>query len=289
MGNCHSIVGFVVATLASVVFVGCSSEVGESSPAPGTVPVIGEEPVTSAPVHGGPGSSKLIGSGFESESPTGPKPFACRAGAFCEDFELEDLTAHWTDHVEVGGGALGFASASASPGRSALVVDTREASDAAFVWSERGAVDPTWSGAFEVAMRVDRIPSEALGGPEIVVKSARDGLVTLALVAKPEGLFLEQRGTSECLRDRCVAKSTFLGPISEGVFAKVSLGFEVDGTTKESGPYGRIEWRMNGGELNATDLTVPLLDGTTVLRAGVTKADARAARLALDDISLFTR
>jgi len=284
--------GFLVAGLGLLACVGCSAEVDGGSTSPADVrdgsepgpslvgPSAGRAAAENRARMGGP-----VAIGEESAAPDGA--FVCRKGAFCDDFEGATIGAAWTDIVE-GGGQLGRASTSASVGKGALHVVTRDASESAFLVREKGFVGGSWSGVFGFALRAEAIPSESFAGPELTVKTASDGVVTLAVVMKPEGLFLEQRGTAECGKDRCQDKSTLLAPARAGHWYRVDLGVEA-GAAAAAAPYGRVEFRVDGGALGATDLVVPLGEGTALLRAGVTRGDVRPAHVAIDDVVLLTR
>lgn len=283
-----------LAGLSVLACAACSAEIDGASTSPADVRE-GSEP---GPSLVGPSAGRAASEnrarmggpleiGEQVAAPDGA--FVCRKGAFCDDFEdlhAASIGARWTDIVE-GGGQLGRASTSASAGKSALHVVTRDASESAFLVREKGFVGPAWSGVLGFAMRADAIPSESLAGPELSVKTANDGVVSLVVVMKPEGLFLEQRGGAECIKDRCQSKSTFLAPARAEHWYRVDIGVEAG--SADAAPYGRLEFRVDGGALGATDLTVPLGDGTALLRAGVTRGDVRPAFVAIDDVVLLTR
>jgi hypothetical protein len=104
----------------------------------------------------------------------------------------------------------------------------------------------------------------------------------------PEGVFLEQRGTAECLRDRCVDARTRLAPAHANHWYRITLGFEVN--ARQAAPYGRLEASVDNGDMQSTDLSVPFYDGSVFLSAGVTKGDpGRRALADLDDVTMLVR
>ncbi len=274
--------------LASVVLAGCSSEVAEPggankpAPAPGGGDIAIVQP--GATVRGDQNAD--LGRVFGEPKTSSPEVFVCRKDAFCDDFERADASK-WTEVVETDG-TVGRTTSSASVGKGALALTTKRGGGEAFLFLEKGFVKDTWNGSLSFAMRVASVPSESLSGPELLVKTMDDGVVSLAIVLKPEGFYLEQRSTDACRKDHCVRRSTFLEPATMGTWHRIELGVEM-GPSGTGAPYGRVEARIDGGELRPTDLTIPLGGGTTFLRAGITKGDVRESFVDLDDVSLFTR
>jgi hypothetical protein len=274
--------------LASVALVGCSSEIAEpgAERAPASkLDDIGNVAQPGPSVKGEQASN--LGNSFEVGSIVPSEVFVCRKGAFCDDFESVDAPSRWTGEF-TDGGDVGRSTSSASLGKGALALTTKPGATSAFLVFEKGQVPATWSGAFSFAMRAADLPKESLSGPELVVKTIDDGVVSLAFVLKPEGLFLEQRATADCKKDRCQTKSTLIGTASAGTWARIDLGIE-SGSSVGGAPYGRVEIKVNGGPLVSTDLGVPLGNGTTFLRAGITSGDVREAFLDLDDVSFLVR
>ncbi|MBS2018359.1 MAG: hypothetical protein JST00_36170 [Deltaproteobacteria bacterium] len=272
--------------LASVLVVGCSSEVAEpGGPAAPTSPFEGtgqiEEP--GATVGGSRASS--VGPSFEVGRVASSEAFVCRKGAFCDDFEGQ-AGSRWGQSV-VEGGEIGRGVGSASLGKGSLSVTTKPGDSRAFLVHEAGEVSATWSGAFSFAVRPAASPRDALGLPELAVKTVHDGTVTIGFALRPEGIYLEQRGSSECKLDRCVTKSKLVGTFTPGTWTRIDLGIEAG--SEGVAPFGRLEVKINGGPLVATDLTVPLGNGTAILRAGITRGDVQDANVDLDDVSLLTR
>jgi hypothetical protein len=215
-----------------------------------------------------------------------PVAFVCRKGAFCDDFEEKSLGTGWTDRLEVSSGRLRLTQDSASLGKSALEMWTRDESSSAFLIHEKADVSGPWAGVLGFALRVDDVPGKSLGGPELTMKT-KDGLVTIGVVLGPEGLVLEQRATEECLNDRCKNRSWVIAPAVDRHWYRVRIGVEAN--PRDVAPYGRLEVSVDDGELLTGDLTVPFFDGSIFLRAGITQGDARPARAELDDVSLLVR
>lgn len=212
-----------------------------------------------------------------------PRPeFVCPTGAFCDDFASSELSiARWTDAVAEDG-HLGRSALSASRGAGSLVATTKAPSGRAFLVVERGHVGGTWAGVVSFALRPTQVPSASIRGPELLVKTARDGLASLAVVVRPDGLFLDQRASGECPRDWCRAKTTWLGPTTTTRWTRIELGVEAGASAVS--PHGRLEASVDGGDLLTTDLTIPLRGGTLLLRAGITAGDTREGELAVDDV-----
>jgi hypothetical protein len=241
-----------------------------------------------APGLAGPNDHVAVGGiAFAAPAAHPASGFVCRKGAFCEDFEEQGYAAHWKSAFTSGGGAIESNNDSASVGRGSLRLFTKDEASSAYLLSERGAVTGNWSGVLGFAFRVAEVPGAYLGGPELTVKTP-DGPITIRVSMTPEGVFVEQRGTAECLRDRCVDARTLLAPAHANHWYRITLGMEVN--PHQAGPYGRIEASVDGGELQSTDLTVPFYDGSMFLSAGLTKGDpGRRALADLDDVTLLVR
>jgi hypothetical protein len=264
----------------------CAAPVDSTEKAPVTDP---------ASTHSGPAAPEgpnvidhVRSTGNEFTPPKAPadSTFFCRKDAFCEDFEEQNWKSRWADAITTPGGRIEMGQLSASPGRRSLRLYSNDDAAAAFLFQPKGDVSGSWSGALELAFRVDTIPGKYLGGPELTVKTP-EGPITIRLALKPEGLVLEQLSTEACLRDRCTASSKIIAPSKENHWYRVRVGLEVN--ARQAAPYGIVEATVDGGELQATDLTVPLYDGSVFLRAGVTQGDARPAFAEIDDISLLVR
>lgn len=113
------------------------------------------------------------------------------------------------------------------------------------------------------------------------------GPITIRIALKPEGLVLEQLASETCRRDRCVTSSQIIAASQPAHWYRVTVGVEAN--ARQAAPYGRVEVIVDGGDLQATDLTVPLYEGSMFLRAGITQGDARPASAHLDDVTLFVR
>jgi hypothetical protein len=269
---------------ASLALAACTYGVEPGEPTP--------EPATP---HGGAVTDPRSDS--ERARPTGesfavaPRPaetgtFVCRKGAFCEDFEDQAFSAHWSDSITTGRGKIDHAQDSASTGSGALRLSAPDSTSTAFLFQAKGDVQGEWSGALSFAFRVDQIPGIYLGGPELSVKTD-DGNITVRIALRPEGLVLEQLADATCRRDRCTPTSKVIAAAQPNHWYRIALGFEVN--PRQAAPYGRIEAKVDGGELQGTDLTVPFYDGSVFLRAGITQPDARRAFADLDDVSLLVR
>jgi hypothetical protein len=263
----------------------CTSAAESSEPGPASVPHAGDATEVAAqnPADRARPATESFNAAARQEQPAA---FVCRKDAFCEDFEEQGFSAHWSDSITTSGGKIDFASDSASFGKGALRLSATEAGSTAFLFSEKATVGSEWSGAFSLAFRVDQIPGVYLGGPELTVKT-NEGPITVRIGLKPEGLVLEQLSEATCLKDRCTPTTTILAPAQPNHWYRVRLGFEVN--PHQAAPYGRIEASVDGGELFSTDLNVPFYDGSLFVRAGITQADARRAFADLDDVSLLVR
>lgn len=221
--------------------------------------------------------------------PAAPAAFVCRTGAFCEDFEEEAFAGRWSEIVTTTGGKLDLGRESASSGKGALRLSAHDDASSAFLFTSpptKAEVVSDWSGVLGLAFRVDQVPAKYLGGPQLTVET-HDGPVTLRIGMRPEGVVLEQISEATCRRDRCVPTSTVIAPASANHWYRITLGAEVN--PRVAPPYGRLEIRVDGGDLMATDLMVPFYDGAVFLRAGITQGDARRAFMDLDDVTLLVR
>ena len=262
-------------------------------PAPAAVaadaPTPGPSDLHVAKVDPNGGPVRVITGGTEVPSATeSPAGFVCRAGAFCEDFEEQGFASRWTSSFTSGSGSIEQNGASASLGRGSLRLFTADDSSSAFLVEQKGTVKGSWSGVVGFAFRVAAVPSEYLGGPELTMSTA-DGPITVRLFMAPEGVFVEQRFGSECLRDRCAAKRTLIAAAHPNHWYRVTLGFEVN--PANAAPYGRLEASVDDtSDVVSTDLTVPFYDGALTLNAGITQGDAGHRSLAdLDDVTLLVR
>ena len=214
--------------------------------------------------------------------------FVCRPGAFCEDFEEQGFENRWSGVLTTGSGTVEQNTASASLGRGSIRLFTADDSSSAYLLQDKGTVKGNWSGVLAFAFRVAEVPSQYLGGPELTLRTA-DGPVTVRLTMAPEGVFVEQRSTAECLHDRCVPKRTLIAPAHANHWYRVTLGFEVN--PANAAPYGRLEASVDDtGNVVSTDLSVPFYDGPMTFSAGITQGDVGHRSLAdLDDVTLLVR
>lgn len=269
---------------ASVFVVGCSSEVAEpgaDGPPASKLDERGDVTEPGPSVRG----ERSVGPSFQVGSVAPSEVFVCRKGAFCDDFENTAAPSRWTDKVE-SRAAIGVGTSSASLGKGSLSLTTKPGDSQAFLVFDGGQVAPKWSGALSFAMRVAEMPARSIGASELIVRTADHGIVSLAFVVTPEGLLLEQRASADCQK-ACAPKTSLVGTVAAGKWARIELGIEAGGAAP--GPYGRVEVRVNGGPLVTTDLSVPLVDGSAFLHAGVTAGDEREAIVDLDDVSLLER
>jgi len=211
----------------------------------------------------------------------------CRKGAFCEDFEEQGFAARWSGMFTTGDGTAERTGDSASLGRGSLRLFTKDEASSAYLLQEKGAVAADWSAALGFAFRVEQLPASYLGGPELTVKTA-DGPLTIRISMSPEGLFVEQRATAECLRDRCAPSRTRIAAAIPNHWYAIHLGLEVN--AQEAAPYGRLEASVDAGELLTVDLGVPAFEGSLFMSAGLTQGDLGHRAIAdLDDVSLLVR
>ncbi|MDB4937383.1 MAG: hypothetical protein JWP87_4355 [Labilithrix sp.] len=272
--------------LVCLGLVACTADAESSDPT--SVP--GSPADAPAPAAGAPFASSahasVAGTAFAVPSAQ-PAAFVCRKGAFCEDFEEQGYASHWKSAFTTGDGILESNTESASVGRGSLRLFTKDAASSAYLLSERGTVSGNWSGVLGFAFRVAEVPHAYLGGPELTVKTP-DGPIVIRVSMTPEGVFVEQHGTAECLRDRCVDSRTLLAPAHANHWYRITLGLEVN--PHQAAPYGRLEASVDQGDVLSTDLNVPFYDGSVFLSAGLTEGDpGRRALADLDDVSLLVR
>jgi hypothetical protein len=279
--------------------VGCAADAEPSDPAPvtGAPGRVAAERAAAGPsqAHAAaatPNSDRVRAIGGDvAEVPAAhdqPTGFVCRTGAFCEDFEEQGFENHWQGVFTTGSGTVEHNTASASLGSGSLRLFTADDSSSAYLLQEKGTVKGNWSGVLGFAFRVAAVPSQYLGGPELTLRTA-DGPITVRLTMAPEGVFVEQRSTAECLHDRCVPKRTLIAPAHANHWYRVTLGFEVN--PANAAPYGRLEASVDDtGDVVSTDLTVPFYDGPVLFSAGITQGDVGHRSLAdLDDVTLLVR
>lgn len=219
--------------------------------------------------------------------PPTESPYSCRDGAFCDAFETGAFAKEWSSPFSTGDGELSLGTASASLGHGSLHLSTRDKDSSAYLLREQGPVAASWSGAVLFSFRVEELPFDVVGGPELTVKTP-DGPITVRIVVTPDDILLEQRGTAKCLKDRCTATRTVLSPAHASHWYAIRIGFEVN--ANQTAPYGLIETSVNGGELTTHDLNVPMYDGSLFFSAGITEGDlGRYVNADLDDVSVFVR
>lgn len=275
--------------LASLGLVACSASVESTDPTPApsapaaAEPTAGAEPI--AAEH-----TRATGSVFavDTRQPQAkPAGFVCRPGAFCEDFEEAAYAPHWAGTFTTGEGTVDLGTDSASLGRGSLRLTTRDAASSAYLLQSKGEVGKSWSGVLGFALRVDQVPNRYLGGPELTLRTA-DGPLTIRISMRPDGVYLEQRSTAECLRDRCQPKSTLIAPAKPNHWYRINVGVEAN--ANDAAPYGRVEAAVQGGDNVSTDLALPFYAGSAFLSAGITEGDPGARVFAdLDDVSLLVR
>jgi hypothetical protein len=274
--------------LASLGLVACSANVEPSDPAPPGSPAAAEPAPAVEPAPAD--HARASGSEFAvavRQPQAQPVGFVCRPGAFCEDFEEVAYAPHWGGSFTTGGGTIELGTDSASLGRGSLRLASKDAASSAYLLQGKGDVGARWSGVLGFAFRVDQVPSKYLGGPELTVKTA-DGPLTLRISMRPEGVYLEQRATAACLRDRCQVKSTLVAPAKPNHWYRIAVGVEANANAAP--PYGRVEAAVQGGDNVSTDLSLPLYEGSAFLSAGITEGDPGQRAFAdLDDVSLLVR
>jgi hypothetical protein len=215
-----------------------------------------------------------------------PAAFVCRPGAFCDDFEAGSLGARWSAATTLAGGKVEPGTESASAGRGSLRLTTRDQGSSAYLVESGPDITAAWSGVVGFAFRVDQLPTTSLGGPELSV-ATKDGPITLRVSLEPAGLVLHQLAPASCDRSRCTPSTTVLAPAQANHWYRVTVGLEVN--PHQAAPYGLVETSVDGGAVHAQALTVPMFDGPTTLRAGITEGDTRAAAAQLDDVMLLVR
>jgi len=258
------------------------------TPAPAAAPAAGPSEAHAAPAL--PSGIRPVGSDVQVPVSHDPSPagFVCRPGAFCEDFEEQGFESRWSSELTTGSGSIEHNTASASLGRGSLRLFTADDSSSAYLLEDKGTVKGNWSGSVGFAFRVAAVPAHYLGGPELTVSTA-DGPITIRVSMAPEGVFVEQRSTAACTRDRCVPKRTLIAAAHPNHWYRVTLGLEVN--PAGAGPYGRLEASVDdSGVVVSTDLSVPFYDGALAFSAGVTQGDVGNRALAdLDDVTLLVR
>lgn len=284
-----------VSAVACLALVACAADAEPTDPAPtattqvATPPSLEASQAHSAPATPGAAPARAFGSDLQIPGPQeNPVGFVCRPGAFCEDFEQQGFARRWASSLTTGSGSIESGTASASLGRRSLRLFTADDSSSAYLVEDKGIVKGQWSGVLGFAFRIDAVPSKYLGGPELTMQTA-DGPMTVRLSVAPEGVFVEQLSTAECLHERCVPKRTLVAQAHPSDWYRVTLGFEVN--PANGGSYGRLEISVDdSGVVVSTDLTVPFYDGALTLNAGITQGDVGRRSLAdLDDVTLLVR
>lgn len=271
----------LASVLASVGLIACSADTEESLPnvlhgAGGRGAAPAEEDARFAT-----GNAQAV------PVPNVEQPASCRQGAFCDGFESSGYSDQWHAAVTNDGGSLSLGNKSATLGNASLRATTRGELSSAFLLREHGAVAASWSGELAFAFKVSELPGEYLGGPELVVKTP-DGPISVRVSWTPDGVFLEQKGTAECVRDRCTDSRTMLALARPNHWYAIRLGFEVNPSSAP--PYGIIETSINGEAFTSHDLTVPMYEGSAFFNGGITEGDrVRPAIADLDDVSVFVR
>jgi hypothetical protein len=288
---------FALACLPCLALVGCAADAEPTDPAPiagvlveapGAVPGVPSEAHAAVTAPAGQ-QTRPVGSDVEVPAPNGQaNGFVCRAGAFCEDFEDQGFANHWRSVLTAGGGTVEQVTDSASLGRGSLRLFTADDASSAYLLQEKATVKGNWSGVLAFAFRVSSVPTQYLGGPELTLRTA-DGPITIRLTMAPEGVFVEQRSTADCVAGRCTPKRTLIAQAHANDWYRVNLGFEVN--PAKAAPYGRIEASVDdSGVVVSTDLSVPFYDGDMLFSAGITQGDVGHRALAdLDDVTLLVR
>lgn len=269
--------------LASVALVGCAAsntpEAGSDLP---LVPLSG----TGRAMAGATDEARAATTDTSLRGP-GSSPVSCRDGAFCDDFESADFAASWKGSFTTGKAFVELGQHSASLGAGSLHLTTHGEDATAFLRHEGAAIGAVWSGSLSFALRVAELPAVSLGGPQLTVKTPF-GPVYVRLVMTPDGVFLEQGATASCRASRCIGSRTLLSNAVPNHWYNIRIAFEVnDGS---AAPYGVVATSVNGAHAVASELTVPLSQGTVFLEAGITVGDVEHVAVAdVDDVSLLVR
>jgi hypothetical protein len=208
--------------------------------------------------------------------------FACRADAFCEDFESADPASRWT---AVAGDGFSFVAPSASRGARSMRIAAKAGAPPAFLRLDGGSRGASFSATLAFAVRLDRAPAARLGGPLVMVGDARIGVELW-----PHGLMLAQNMIGACDLPTCGVRSDVVSDaraVAPGVWHTVVLDFQV--AAAGAAPYGRVEIGVDGEAIIDVDVTVPLLAGASELHVGVTIPDEAPFGLNLDDVMFLSK
>jgi hypothetical protein len=285
---------YLLACAGLVGLVGCAADAESVEPAPGPLAIAPGNPVPT-PTHGtvlGPAGGARVSAAALASGPSfvgalvggRPAAFVCRPDAFCDDFEGAALGARWTAATSLAGGKIEPGTESASAGRGSLRLTTRDQGSTAYLAEAGPDINAAWSGVVSFALRVDELPATSLGGPELSVVT-KDGPITLRVSLEPQGLVLHQLAPASCDRARCAPSATVVAPAQANHWYRVTVSLEV--VPHQAAPYGYVHAAVDGGDAYAHALTVPMFDGPTTLRAGITEGDTRAAAAELDDVTLL--
>jgi len=204
--------------------------------------------------------------------------YACRSDAFCEDFESADPFARWTSSTTTGPGALDLLAPSASLGARSMHARAGDPTATAYLHESGPGASAHLAGAFGFAIRLDALPSATLGGPRLAV-DLPTGIATIGITVTADGFFLEQRSEG-------VDLAIPIGPATADAWHRITVGLEANEAAVA--PYGRVEVSIDGGDLAAYKLVVPVYAGPLELHAGITRPDPTATSLELDDVMFFT-
>jgi hypothetical protein len=287
---------YLLACAGLVGLVGCAADAESVEPAaPGPLAIAPGNPVPT-PTHAtgiGPAGGARVSAAGLANGPSfvgalaggRPAAFVCRPDAFCDDFEGAALGSRWAAKA-LAGGKIEPGKESASAGRGSVRLTTSDQGSSAYLVASGKDISASWSGVVGFALRVDELPATSLGGPELSV-ATKDGPITLRVSLEPAGLVLHQLAPASCDRSRCRPSATVLAPAQANHWYHVTVSLEV--IPQEAAPYGYVHAAVDGGDAYARPLTVPMFDGPTTLRAGITEGDTRAAAAELDDVTLLVR
>lgn len=214
-------------------------------------------------------------------APVAPLSFACRADAFCEDFESADPASRWT---AVAGGGFTFVPPSASRGARSMRIAAGAGASPVYLRLDGGAPGASFSGALAFAVRLDAAPAARIGGPVVAIGDARVGVELW-----PHGVKVAQKMIGACDLPTCSVRSDVVSDeaaVTPGVWHTFVVDFEC--AAGAAAPYGRVRIGVDGAPLVDVDVTVPLFAGPAELHAGVTIADEAPFAMNLDDVMFLS-
>lgn len=214
------------------------------------------------------------------------KPFvlvACKKNAFCDDFEGAVPGSRWSGAV-ARDGVIDFDAPSSSLGAHALRAASAGAGSVAYLTLDGAPLGTQWVGSLGFSMRLDGVPAEALGGPELAVVGANGASTRIGFSVRPEGIALHQYAAG-CSGGACASRSDLVADTKAGEWRRLVLAVETSNAV--AAPYGRVEVTVDGGELVTLPLVVAPFSGRAVVRAGITAGDSAPATARIDDVVFY--